>query len=112
MFIYEKMNDIAILKATGFTGRDVMYIFIVQALIIGFVGGALGIAVGYGGAVLIDNIPFVTDALPTIKTYPINYDPLYYITAIIFAITSTFLAGYLPARKAQRIDPVEIIRGQ
>lgn len=112
MFIYEKMNDIAILKATGFTGRDVMYIFIVQALIIGFIGGALGIALGYGGAVLIDNIPFVTEALPTIKTYPINYDPVYYITAIIFAITSTFLAGYLPARKAQRIDPVEIIRGQ
>ncbi|NET30930.1 MAG: ABC transporter permease [Cyanothece sp. SIO1E1] len=112
MFIYEKMNDIAILKATGFTGRDVMYIFIVQALIIGLVGGALGLAIGYGGAVLIDNIPFVTEALPTVKTYPINYDPLYYITGILFALAATFLAGYLPARKAQRIDPVEIIRGQ
>lgn len=112
MFIYEKMNDIAILKATGFTGRDVMYIFIVQALIIGLVGGALGLAIGYGGAVLIDNIPFVTEALPTVKTYPINYDPLYYITGILFALVATFLAGYLPARKAQRIDPVEIIRGQ
>ena len=112
MFIYEKMNDIAILKATGFTGRDVMYIFIIQALIIGLVGGALGLAIGYGGAVLIDNIPFVTEALPTIKTYPINYDPLYYITGIAFALVATFLAGYLPARKAQRIDPVEIIRGQ
>lgn len=112
MFIYEKMNDIAILKATGFTGRDVMYIFIVQALIIGLVGGVLGLAIGYGGAVLIDNIPFVTEALPTIKTYPINYDPLYYITGILFALVATFLAGYLPARKAQRIDPVEIIRGQ
>ena len=112
MFIYEKMNDIAILKATGFTGRDVMYIFIIQALIIGLVGGALGLAIGYGGAVLIDNIPFVTEALPTIKTYHINYDPLYYITGIAFALVATFLAGYLPARKAQRIDPVEIIRGQ
>lgn len=112
MFIYEKMNDIAILKATGFTGKDVMYIFIVQALIIGFVGGALGIAIGHGGLLMIDNIPFVTEALPTIKTYPINYDPLYYTTALIFALSSTFLAGYLPARKAQKIDPVEIIRGQ
>ena len=112
MFIYEKMNDIAILKATGFTGRDVMYIFIVQALIIGLVGGALGLAIGYGGAVLIDNIPFVTEALPTVKTYPINYDPLYYVAGILFALVATFLAGYLPARKAQGIDPVEIIRGQ
>lgn len=112
MFIYEKMNDIAILKATGYTGRDVMSIFIIQALTIGFIGGALGIAIGYGVSVLIDNVPFVTDALPTVKTYPINYSPKFYITAVVFALVSTFLAGFLPARKAQKIDPVEIIRGQ
>lgn len=112
MFIYEKMNDIAILNATGFTGDDVMYIFIVQALIIGILGGALGIGLGYGVSVFIDNIPFNTEALPTVKTYPINYDPVFYITAIIFALTATFLAGYLPAKKAQKLDPVEIIRGQ
>ena len=112
MFIYEKMNDIAILKATGFTGQDVMLIFIIQALAIGIVGGALGIALGYSVSVVIDNVPFVTEALPTIKTYPINYDPLFYFTGIAFALISTFLAGYLPARKAQRIDPVEIIRSQ
>ena len=112
MFIYEKMNDIAILKATGFTGKDVMYIFIVQALVIGILGGVLGIGLGYGVSLIIDGIPFVTEALPTIKTYPINYDPLFYVTGITFALVSTFLAGYLPARKAQQIDPVEIIRGQ
>lgn len=111
-FIYEKMNDIAILKATGFTGRDVMYIFIFQALIIGLIGGVLGLAVGYGVSVLIDNVPFVTEALPTIKTYPINYDPNFYLGGIVFALVTTFLAGYLPSRKAQKIDPVEIIRGQ
>jgi lipoprotein-releasing system permease protein len=112
MFIYEKMNDIAILKATGFTGGDVMLIFITQAMAIGLMGGVLGIAIGYGVSAFIDTIPFVTDALPTIKTYPINYDPKFYITAIAFALVSTFLAGFLPARKAQKIDPVEIIRGQ
>jgi len=112
MFIYEKINDIAILKATGFTGKDVKWIFITQAMVIGLVGGGLGIAIGYGVSLLIDNTPFVTEALPTIKTYPINYDPLFYITGVIFALVSTFLAGYLPARKAQKIDPVEIIRGQ
>ncbi|MFD1551728.1 ABC transporter permease [Putridiphycobacter roseus] len=112
MFIYEKMNDIAILKATGFTGRDVMLIFIFQALIIGVLGAALGLGVGYGASVIIDNIPFNSEALPTVKTYPVNYDPLFYITGIIFALVSTFLAGYLPARKAKKLDPVEIIRGQ
>lgn len=112
MFIYEKMNDIAILKATGFSGNDVMFIFISQALIIGLVGGFMGLAVGYLLSVLIDNLPFVTEALPTIKTYPVNFDPSYYIIGAVFALVSTFLAGYLPAKKAKQIDPVEILRGQ
>lgn len=112
MFIYEKMNDIAILKAVGFTGGDVMLIFIIQAMLIGIIGALLGIALGYGISAFIDGLPFVTEALPTIKTYPINYDPMFYYTAIAFALVSTFLAGFLPARKAQKIDPVEIIRSQ
>lgn len=102
MFIYEKMNDIAILKATGFTGRDVMFIFISEALVIGIAGGILGLLLGYGASVIIDNIPFVTEALPTIKTYPINYNPLFYLTGVAFALVFTFLAGYLPALKAKK----------
>lgn len=112
MFIYEKMNDIAILKATGFGGRDVMMIFILQALIIGVIGALLGMGLGYGVSVLIENVPFETEALPTVKTYPVLHSPSFYVTGIIFALISTFLAGFLPARKAQKIDPVEIIRGQ
>lgn len=112
MMIYEKMNDIAILKATGFSGYDVKLIFISQALLIGLVGGLIGLIFGFGMSLLIDNTPFETEALPTIKTFPVNYNPLYYLGGIIFALVSTFLAGYLPARKAEKIDPVEIIRGQ
>ncbi len=112
MLIYEKMNDIAILKATGFSGFDVKAIFITQALIIGFIGGVFGLVIGYFVSVLISNTPFETEALPTIKTYPVNFDPMFYIIGIVFAILSTFFAGYLPSRKAEKIDPVEIIRGQ
>jgi len=112
MLIYEKMNDIAILKATGFSGSDVKKIFISQAVIIGFIGGLLGLIIGLLGSLLIDSAPFETEALPTIKTYPISYNPMFYIIGITFAMISTFLAGYLPARKAENIDPVEIIRGQ
>ena len=46
MLIYEKMNDIAILKAVGFSGKDVQRIFISQALIIGLIGGVLGLILG------------------------------------------------------------------
>lgn len=111
MLIYEKMNDIAILKATGFSGSDVQYIFMSQAIIIGLVGGLLGLAIGYGLSRLIDGVPFETEALPTITTYPINYQPSYYLIGIAFAFLSTFVAGYLPSKKAKRIDPVRIIRG-
>lgn len=112
MLIYEKMNDIAILKATGFSGRDVQLVFISQAIIIGLVGGIVGLIFGFGVSVLIDNTAFETEALPTIETYPINYDPRFYIIGVVFAMLSTFFAGYLPSRKAKKIDPVEIIRSQ
>lgn len=112
MLIYEKMNDIAILKATGFSGRDVQLIFMSQAIIIGFIGGILGLLIGFLLSNMIDQVPFDTEALPTISTYPINHNPVFYIIGICFAMVSTFLAGYLPSRKAKGIDPVRIIRGQ
>jgi lipoprotein-releasing system permease protein len=112
MLIYEKMNDIAILKATGFSGRDVKYIFMSQAMIIGLVGGVLGLIIGLGLAHLIDTMPFETEALPTIETYPINFNPWFFVIGFSFALISTFLAGFLPSKKAQKIDPVKIIRGQ
>ena len=112
MLIFEKMNDIAILKATGFSGNDVQWIFISQAVIIGLVGGILGLLFGYFVTRIIDETPFNTQALPTITTYPIDYNIKYYVTGICFAMISTFFAGYFPSKKAQKIDPVDIIRGQ
>lgn len=112
MLIYEKMNDIAILKATGFSGKDVQLIFMSQAMIIGTVGGIFGLLIGFILSNIIDQIPFGTEALPTVTTYPINHNLWFYVIGITFAMISTFLAGYLPARKAKKIDPVKIIRGQ
>ena len=111
MLIYEKMKDIAILKATGFSGHDVQLIFMSQAMIIGILGGVLGMLIGFGLSHLIDNTPFNTEALPTITTYPVNFNPGYYFIGMSFALLSTFVAGYLPSNKARRIDPVRIIRG-
>ena len=68
--------------------------------------------IGYGLANIIDTIPFETEALPTIDTYPINLNPLFFVIGFSFAMISTFLAGYLPSRKAKKIDPVDIIRSQ
>lgn len=112
MLIYEKMDTIAILKATGFSGADVKKIFIYIALSIGIFGGLLGVLFGFGFSVIIDNIPFNTPSLPTIKTFPINYKALYYFIGIVFSLVTTYMAGFFPARKASKIDPVTIIRGK
>ncbi|OYU96218.1 MAG: ABC transporter [Bacteroidetes bacterium B1(2017)] len=112
MMIYEKMDSIAILKATGFSGKDVNFIFISIALSIGVFGGLLGLILGFGLTAIIDQIPFNTSALPTIKTYPVDYSPAYYIIASIFSVVTTYFAGFLPARKASKIDPIIIIRGK
>lgn len=112
MVIYEKMNDIAILKATGFSGSDVKKIFIYQAMFIGIVGGLLGLILGGVMSYAISKAPFETEAIPTVKTFPVNFDPLFYLIGSVFALITTFFAGYLPAKKASKIDPVDIIRGQ
>ena len=82
-----------------------------QAMIIGILGGISGLIVGYILSNIIDKVPFETEALPTITTYPVNFNAWYYVIGIVFALISTFIAGYLPANKAKRIDPVRIIRG-
>ncbi|HJV18669.1 MAG TPA: FtsX-like permease family protein [Sediminibacterium sp.] len=112
MMIYEKMDSIAILKATGFSGSDVNKIFSVIALSIGVFGGAVGLISGFGLCYIIEHIPFSTPSLPTIKTYPVHYNPAFYVIGIVFSLVTTYLAGWLPARKASKIDPVIIIRGK
>ncbi len=112
MMIYEKLDAIAILKATGFSGSDVRRIFLLLSMIIGVAGGAAGLLCGIGLQHIIDNVPFITAALPTVTTFPIDYNPKYYIIAITFALLTTWVSGWFPARKASQVDPVEIIRGK
>lgn len=112
MMIYEKMDTIAILKATGFSGADVKNIFTAISLSIGIGGSIVGILLGLLFSIIIDNIPFTSLALPGIDTYPVDYGIQYYIIATCFALATTYFAGWFPSKKASSIDPVEIIRGK
>jgi lipoprotein-releasing system permease protein len=112
MMIYEKLDTIAILKAIGFSSQDVNRIFITIALTIGIIGGIFGLLFGYLAGLVIDQIPFETQALPTIKTFPVDYNPKYYLIGGTFSLITTYFAGFFPARKASSVDPVEIIRGK
>ncbi|MFA7421661.1 MAG: FtsX-like permease family protein [Melioribacteraceae bacterium] len=108
MTINEKIKEIAILKAMGFSGSDIKRIFLLQAAAIGIIGGIVGLFLGYGLSSLVNQVPFHIAGLTTL---PIYYKPADFVFAVIFGIATTIIAGYLPSRKASKIDPVIIIRG-
>ena len=112
MMIFEKMDSIAILKATGFSGNEVKNIFIMIGLSIGIIGGVFGLLFGFIFSVIIDNLPFNTAAMPNVTTFPVNFNISFYLIGSVFSIITTYLAGYFPAKKASKIDPVIIIRGK
>jgi lipoprotein-releasing system permease protein len=112
MTIYNKMKDIAILKAMGFAGNDVKQIFMIQSLVIGFIGSVLGLMIGFGLSKLIAQAPFDGGDFISIDRLPVNFDPKYYVIGIVFGVLTTAFAGYMPSRKASKIDPIEILRGQ
>lgn len=108
MTINEKIREIAILKAMGFSGGDVTQIFLVQAIVIGVIGGVIGMILGFVIADVVNHIPFKIGGL---NNLPMAYRAKDYILAFLFGLITTLIAGYLPARKASKIDPVDIIRG-
>ncbi|HCZ34954.1 MAG TPA: ABC transporter permease [Cytophagales bacterium] len=112
MTIYNKMKDIAILKAMGFAGMDVRSIFMIQSLVIGLLGGLLGLLVGFTLSSLIAQAPFDGGDVISLDHFPVNFKLKYYITGIVFGVTTTAIAGYMPSRKAAKVDPIEILRGQ
>ncbi|MBL7858010.1 MAG: ABC transporter permease [Cyclobacteriaceae bacterium] len=112
MTIMNKMKDIAILKAMGFSGGDVKNIFMIQSLTIGLLGSVLGLAIGFLLSYLIAQAPFDGGDVLSIDHLPVNFKLKYYVVGILFGVATTAVAGYLPSRKAAKLDPIEIIRGQ
>jgi lipoprotein-releasing system permease protein len=111
MTIMNKMKDIAILKAMGFAGKDVKRIFMIQSLVIGLIGSLTGLGIGFLLSSLIVRAPFDGGDILSITHLPVNFKVKYYVTGIVFGVLTTALAGYMPSRKAARMDPIEILRG-
>lgn len=111
MTINEKMKDIAILKATGFAGKDVINIFMVQALIIGILGALLGLGIGYIVSYYLSTLPFDGGEFLAMDHFPVAFMFKHYAFGVGFGVITTFFAGYFPARKAAKVDPVSILRG-
>jgi len=111
MTIMNKMKDIAILKAMGFSGTDVKQIFMIQSIVIGFIGSLMGLGIGFLLSYLISRAPFDGGDIISINHIPVNFKLKYYIVGIVFGVVTTAIAGYMPSRKAAKLDPIEILRG-
>ena len=106
MTIMQKMNDIAILKAMGFSGKDVVRIFLLQAFLIGCVGVMLGL----GMATILINLLSRVWIGGDLGYFPIRFEFDYFLLGSAFGMVVTVLAGFIPARKAAKVDPVAIFR--
>jgi lipoprotein-releasing system permease protein len=106
MTVSQKINDIAILKAMGFNGRDVVRIFVYQALAIGAIGVMLGVVFALILVQALQHVYIGGD----IGYFPIRFEPWVFLRGILIGLFITFLAGYIPAKKAAKVDPVSIFR--
>jgi len=106
MTVSQKINDIAILKAMGFKGKDVIRIFVTQAVSIGAIGVVGGVLMSTLMITLLKKVYLGGD----IGYFPIDYEPTKYAQGIFIGLFITFFAGYIPAKKASKVDPVEIFR--
>lgn len=106
MTVMQKINDIAILKATGFSGSDVIRIFVTEAVVMGFIGAVMGLVIGSLLIVVMQNIWMG----PPVGYFPVYFNAQLFVNSFLLGMLATFGAGFIPARKASKVDPVEIFR--
>ena len=112
MLVMEKNRDIAVLMSMGAKRQQIRRIFVYQGLLIGVVGTAMGLALGYSLAMLADHFHWLkldpdVYALSYVPFAPRGVDGIWIAAAAIFV---SFVATLYPARAATRIAPVESLR--
>jgi putative ABC transport system permease protein len=111
MAILERRREIGVLKALGATDRDVRRLFFAEAGAMGLLGGICGVALGWliGQALTWGTTIYLRQQeLPAVK---ISHVPWWLaMGAIVFAVAVSLLAGWYPAGRAARLNPVEALR--
>jgi putative ABC transport system permease protein len=98
--VRERTREIGVRRALGARRRTIVVQFMLEAMVVSAVGGALGTLVGLGGAKLVS---LVTPLAATVK-------PLTVVFGVAFAALVGLLFGIWPAARAARLDPVEALR--
>ena len=109
MSIYERTKEIGIMKVLGCNLGDIRSLFLIEAAYIGFIGGAIGLALSYGISAIINRITTTMYGYETTT----SFIPFWLSgTALLFAVLVGMLAGFFPALRAMRLSPLAAIRNE
>jgi len=109
--VMEKTRDIAIMKSMGFHARDVRRIFLLEGLIVGTLGSAFGVMLGLAMMRVLEEVEIRPPGIVEVVHLPLWWGADQVALAAAFALLSCVSASYLPARRAGRVHPVDILRG-
>ncbi|HEX7595036.1 MAG TPA: ABC transporter permease [Gemmatimonadaceae bacterium] len=112
MVVADKTKEIGILKAMGMPAKSIRRIFFAQGLVIGVVGTALGLVLGFAAALALDKYQFIKlDAqVYFIDHLPVSTQPMDVMWIVIASIAIAAIATVYPSVQASRLFPIEAIR--
>ena len=110
--VLERTSQIGLMKSLGMRKSDVSKLFRYEAALIGLIGGIIGIVVAYGITFL---NPVIKNALKLQNTAGVDTNLLQpnwlaWILLVLVLMIISILSGYLPARKAAKMNPIEALR--
>jgi lipoprotein-releasing system permease protein len=110
MIVTEKQREIAILKAMGATRQAIMRIFMLNGLIIGLIGTAIGIPLGYAFLYLIEKYWTFDPTVYYISHIPVHIQALDVLLVSASAVLISFLATVYPSLQAAKLNPAAALR--
>jgi lipoprotein-releasing system permease protein len=111
MIVMEKTKEIAILRSMGYTREDISRIFIWQATIVLTIGTVLGWILGAGITYAVSKTPISIRGIFAADTFIVAWSIWHYVAATVTAVVMVMLASLVPARRAARLEPGDVIRG-
>ena len=111
MSVLAKLKEIAILRSMGYRSRDISAIFLWQGAMIAAAGSIIGCLAGALFTWGVSKIPIEIRGLLYANHFLVAWDWRHYVWATILAIIASFIASYVPARRAALLPPVETLRG-